>query len=109
MPRNVARMLGRPILEPPAALSRLVPSSRANPFLGVADAMHEVGGYTIQSGAIEALGPVHARGEGGALVYAFTVHTRGGHALLPSFETRGEAESERNRLLRMIAPPRQDK
>ena len=67
--------------------------------------MHEVGGYTIQAGAIEALGPILPRSEGGALVYCFTVHTRGGHALVAAFDSHREAEKERSRLVRMIAPP----
>jgi hypothetical protein len=61
--------------------------------------MLEFGGYTIVPGAIEALGPVRPKHEGGQRVFSFAIYLRSGQALGANFSTDEEAAKARDEVI----------
>lgn len=66
--------------------------------------MLEFDGYTILPGAIEALGPVRPKHEGGQRVFSFAIFLRGGHALAATFPTDEEADKARSDVVERMTP-----
>jgi len=64
----------------------------------------EIGGYTIQTEAIEAIGPVVPMQYAGESIPCVTVYLRT-HALAPTFPSWDAARKERDFLLAMVTPP----
>jgi hypothetical protein len=67
--------------------------------------MIDFDGYTIAPGAIEALGPVRPKHEGGQRVFSFAIYLRGGHALAASFSTDAEADQARSEVVAKMGAP----
>jgi hypothetical protein len=68
--------------------------------------MLEFGGFTIVPGAVEALGPIRPRHEGGQRVFSFAIHLRGGHTLAAAFPSNEEAEAARKAVVEQMKPQR---
>jgi hypothetical protein len=67
--------------------------------------MIDFDGYTIVPGAIEALGPVRPKHEGGHRVFSFAIYLRGGQSLSASFATDAEANQARSDVVAKMASP----
>jgi len=67
--------------------------------------MLEFNGFTILPGAIDALGPVRPKHEGGHRVFSFAIYLRSGQALGATFATEEEADQARAGLVEKMTPP----